>query len=144
MIEGPYKLPKGWRWVRLGEVARRQVVTLKSADYPDAVFMYLGMENVAPGQWEQPTPVQTLGRDIKSQVVKVWPGLVLYGKLRPYLNKVVVPTFEGIASSEFIPLEVDKGAMSPDYLGAYLRSPGFTVQSSLWPPGLSLWAMRHS
>jgi type I restriction enzyme S subunit len=22
MIEGPYKLPKGWRWVRLGEVAR--------------------------------------------------------------------------------------------------------------------------
>ena len=22
MPEGPYKLPKGWRWVRLGEVAR--------------------------------------------------------------------------------------------------------------------------
>lgn len=130
MTEGPYKLPDGWRWVRLGEVARRRVVTLKPADHPDVLFVYLGMENVGPGQWEQPTPIQMLGREIKSQVVKFWPGLVLYGKLRPYLNKVVVPTFEGVASAEFVPLEVEEGTLSPDYLGAYLRSAGFVEYAS--------------
>jgi len=28
MSEGPWKLPKGWRWVRLGEVAVRDTVTI--------------------------------------------------------------------------------------------------------------------
>jgi type I restriction enzyme S subunit len=27
---------------------------------------------------------------------------VLYGRLRPYLNKVLAPAFEGLASAEFI------------------------------------------
>lgn len=130
MTEGPYKLPEGWRWVKLGELARRRVVTLHPSDYPDVVFNYIGMEHVAPGQWEEPTPVPMLGREIRSQVVKFWPGLVLYGKLRPYLNKVVVPSFEGVASTEFVPLEVDQELVFPSYLGAFLRSPSFVAYAS--------------
>jgi type I restriction enzyme S subunit len=103
MTEGPYKLPEGWRWVRLGEIAWRESVTLKPSDYPDLVFRYLGMEHVAPGQWDEPMPVEIPGREIKSQVIVYRPGLILYGKLRPYLNKVVVPSTEGVASTEFVP-----------------------------------------
>ena len=29
-------------------------------------------------------------------------GDVLYGRLRPYLNKVAQPNFDGLASAEFI------------------------------------------
>ncbi|MBC7217451.1 MAG: restriction endonuclease subunit S [Candidatus Caldatribacterium sp.] len=123
-------LPEGWRWVRLGEVAHRRAVTLKPSDYPDSTFSYIGMEHITPGQWEQPIPVTMLGCEIKSQVVKFWPGLVLYGKLRPYLNKVVVPTFEGVASTEFVPIEVDTSLLSPAYLGAFLRSPSFVAYAN--------------
>jgi type I restriction enzyme S subunit len=130
MTEGPYKLPKGWRWVRLGEVAWRESVTLQLSARPDDVFYYIGMEHVAPGQWDEPTPVQLSGAEIKSQVIKYWPGLVLYGKLRPYLNKVVVPSREGVASTEFIPIAVNKDSLDPYYLGAYLRSPSFVAYAS--------------
>jgi type I restriction enzyme S subunit len=88
------------------------------------------MEHVAPGQWDEPTPVQLSGAEIKSQVIKYWPGLVLYGKLRPYLNKVVVPSREGVASTEFIPIAVNKDSLDPYYLGAYLRSSSFVAYAS--------------
>ena len=130
MTEEPYKLPEGWRWVRLSEVAWRDSVTLQPSNQPDTVFHYLGMEHVAPGQWEEPTPIQVLGAEIKSQVIVYRPGLVLYGKLRPYLNKVVVPSTEGVASTEFVPIAVNENILEPHYLGAYLRSPSFVAYAT--------------
>jgi type I restriction enzyme S subunit len=123
-------LPEDWRWVRLGEVAWRDSVTLQPNSQPDTVFHYLGMEHVAPGQWDEPTPVELPGAEIKSQVIVYRPGLVLYGKLRPYLNKVVVPSAEGVASTEFIPLAVKEDVLEPQYLGAYLRSPSFVAYAT--------------
>jgi type I restriction enzyme, S subunit len=130
MTEGPYKLPEGWRWVRLGEIAWRESVTLKPSDYPDLVFRYLGMEHVAPGQWDEPMPVEIPGREIKSQVIVYRPGLILYGKLRPYLNKVVVPSTEGVASTEFVPIAVNEKVVESHYLAAYLRSPAFVAYAT--------------
>jgi len=130
MTEGPYKLPAGWRWVRLGEIAWRESVTLKPSDYPDLVFRYLGMEHAAPGQWDEPMPVEIPGREIKSQVIVYRPGLILYGKLRPYLNKVVVPSTEGVASTEFVPIAVNEKVVESHYLAAYLRSPAFVAYAT--------------
>jgi type I restriction enzyme S subunit len=130
MTEGPYKLPEDWRWVRLGEIAWRESVTLKPSDYPDLVFRYLGMEHVAPGQWDEPMPVEIPGREIKSQVIVYRPGLILYGKLRPYLNKVVVPSTEGVASTEFVPIAVNEKVVESHYLAAYLRSPAFVAYAT--------------
>jgi type I restriction enzyme S subunit len=33
MIDGPYKLPKGWRWVRLGEVCTYERQTIDPRRY---------------------------------------------------------------------------------------------------------------
>jgi type I restriction enzyme S subunit len=130
MTQGPYKPPAGWRWVRLGEVARREATLLKPSDYPSRRFRYIGMEHVAPGQWEEPEGVEINGSEIKSQVVVFHPGLVLYGKLRPYLNKVVVPQTEGVASTEFVPIVPLLDVLDPEYLGAFLRTPSFVEYAS--------------
>ena len=50
---------------------------------------------------------------------------VLYSKLRPNLNKVVVPQFEGYATSEMLPLYPDTSKITREYLAFYLRSPAF-------------------
>lgn len=47
---------------------------------------------------------------------------VLYGKLRPYLNKVALPSFVGRCSTELIPLLPREG-VDRNYLGWLLRSP---------------------
>ena len=46
---------------------------------------------------------------------------VLYGKLRPYLNKVVAPNFEGKCSTELVPL-LPGDSLDRLYLAYFLRS----------------------
>ncbi len=50
---------------------------------------------------------------------------VLYSKLRPYLNKVVVPTKTGYATSELVPLKPNQDRLTKDYLAYFLRSDEF-------------------
>ncbi len=50
---------------------------------------------------------------------------VLYSKLRPYLNKVVLPNEPGVGTSELIPMLPAKDKLDREYLAYYLRSPKF-------------------
>ena len=50
---------------------------------------------------------------------------VLYSKLRPYLNKVVIPDRCGYATSELVPLQPVKTKMNREYLAFMLRSDEF-------------------
>lgn len=50
---------------------------------------------------------------------------VLYSKLRPNLNKVVLPNQNGFATSEMLPLRPDTSVLTREYLAAYLRSESF-------------------
>ncbi|WP_082768042.1 restriction endonuclease subunit S [Ectopseudomonas composti] len=52
-------------------------------------------------------------------------GTVLYSKLRPYLNKVVVADDDGYSTTELVPLRCDPAQVLPEYLAYYLRSPEF-------------------
>ena len=50
---------------------------------------------------------------------------VLYSKLRPYLNKVVIPNGKGYATSELVPLRPDPKIINRIYLAYLLRSNEF-------------------
>jgi len=52
---------------------------------------------------------------------------VLYSKLRPNLNKVVVPNNSGYCTSELLPLKPDPKRLDRGYLAHYLRSPEFVA-----------------
>lgn len=52
-------------------------------------------------------------------------GTVLYCKLRPYLNKVVVADDDGVATTELVPLRCDESKVLPNYLAHFLRSATF-------------------
>ncbi len=57
-------------------------------------------------------------------------GDVLYGRLRPYLNKVIVAETGGICSTEFHVMRIcDKNEVLPEYLAAIIRSPLILAQT---------------
>ncbi len=109
----------------LGEVVKPTRPRVKPADYPDLPF--IGMEHVEAHSMKLlgTVPAATM----KSSAVHFKPGDVLYGRLRPYLNKVYRPTFEGLCSAEFIVLpgneRVDDG-----YLQYFLNSSAFVRYAS--------------
>lgn len=49
-------------------------------------------------------------------------GTVLYSKLRPYLNKVVIADEDGFATTELVPINCDVTKVNPEYLAYFLRS----------------------
>ena len=63
---------------------------------------------------------------------------VLYSRLRPYLNKVVVPNEPGIATSELIPLQPRKHLICREYLAYYLRSQLFLAYASQYVTGAKM------
>ncbi len=76
-------------------------------------------------------------------------GNVLYSKLRPYLNKVVLPDEPGIATTELVPLRPNQGIVNPKFLTYYLRSSGFVMQASHHVAGAKMprvvmdWFWKH-
>ena len=50
---------------------------------------------------------------------------VLYSKLRPYLNKVLLPNEVGLGTTELVPLLPNKSRLHREYLAYYLRSNQF-------------------
>lgn len=52
-------------------------------------------------------------------------GTVLYSKLRPYLNKVVIADEDGFATTELVPINCDLLKVNPEYLAYFLRSEVF-------------------
>ena len=50
---------------------------------------------------------------------------ILYSKLRPYLNKVVIPSQKGYATSELVPLKPNKDKLNRYFLAYLLRSEQF-------------------
>ena len=63
---------------------------------------------------------------------------VLYGRLRPYQNKVALPGFDGVCTTEIIPLLPTPGQIEPGFLHALLLSPHFVHWASLRATGSNL------
>ncbi|MBO5968418.1 MAG: restriction endonuclease subunit S [Clostridia bacterium] len=88
---------------------------VSSADNPN----YLGLAGVE----SQTGELSGVREDASGQAFVYEKDDILYGKLRPYLNKVVVAESCGICSTEFHVMRViDTSAVLPEYVAAILRS----------------------
>lgn len=90
--------PLGWITTTLKSATRPRGVKLKPSEMPEASFV--GLEHVEAHTMRLLDSTKT--SDVKSSGSYFQAGDVLYGRLRPYLNKVYMPDFTGLASGEFI------------------------------------------
>ena len=84
--------------------------------------LYLGLEHLTSGRLV-PTEVGQAS-DVQSSKSSFQPGDVLYGKLRPYLDKAVLVDKEGICTTELLVLRAKSG-VEPRFLAAVVHSPAF-------------------
>jgi type I restriction enzyme, S subunit len=90
-----YEVPKNWSWVKIGSIFTQS----KEQVLPEGNEQYIGLEHLLKGGgMESPA----LASGIKSNKVVFKKGDVLYGKLRPYLDKHAVVHFDGVASTDII------------------------------------------
>jgi len=118
-------LPQGWAWTTLGEIADTTRRRSLPQEHPDLPF--IGMENIEAQTMRLLGTVPAV--EMKSSAEHFEPGDVLYGRLRPYLNKVFCPEFEGLCSSEFIVFRRSPHLAS-EYLQYFLNSWDFVTFAS--------------
>jgi len=88
---------------------------------------FVGMEHVEAHSMRLLGTVPASG--LKSSAVHFQAGDVLYGRLRPYLNKVLLARFEGLCSAEFIVFG-KRAEVSSEWLAYFLNSSAFVSFSS--------------
>lgn len=99
----------------------------------DIEYIYLGLEHIESNTGKI-TINREFGRKILSTKNIFEKGDILYGKLRPYLNKVAEPSFSGICSTDIIVLKTD----IPKILKYLLLSEDLVKQTSDLMKGVSL------
>lgn len=108
-------IPAHWRVVRLGEVATLRMGTILPTEAPNA--KYVGLEHLDSGE----TFIRRHGVAVETRSTKAVfkPGDILYGKLRPYLDKAAIAEWEGVCSTDILVL-VGKPNNVDSYFLAYL------------------------
>ena len=100
---------------RLSGVVNFNRKTVSTADNSN----YLGLAGVESHTGE----LSGVQEEASGQAFAYEQGDILYGRLRPYLNKVIVAEKSGICSTEFHVMRViDPSAILPEYVAAILRS----------------------
>ena len=106
--------------VRLGDLCELISEPVRPGARPDA--LYLGLEHLAPGRLVHIGGGKA--SEMRSKTSAFQPGDVLYGKLRPYLDKAALADEPGVCTTELLVLRAKANA-DPRFLAAAVHSPSF-------------------
>lgn len=109
-----------WPTVALGEVAKIERKSIAPLDIVSG-SKYVGLEHIESGGASLSYGRVTNG-ELASNKFCFGPDHILFGKLRPYLAKIVCPDFEGICSTDILPIAPSK-CVDRRYLLHVLRRP---------------------
>jgi len=102
----------------------RDLIEQNNINEEDLVWL-LNLDMIKPNTGEIVEKVYINRQNIPTSSISFKKGTVLYSKLRPYLNKVVIADENGYGTSELIPLNSYKNGLTAEYLAYYLRQDSF-------------------
>ena len=118
------ELPDSWSVCFLGELCDYgNCINVDTVDIAESAWM-LDLEDIEKDSGVVLQKVRKAERNAASTKHRFHKGQVLYSKLRPYLNKVVLADEDGYCTSEILPLEFERNII-PQYARYYLMSPTF-------------------
>ncbi|MEF1285304.1 restriction endonuclease subunit S [Vibrio sp. M250220] len=113
-----------WPMVKLGEVAPSKALKNPVVLDDDNVWQ-LNLDMVESGSGRVLNKIKAPLSEAGSSTHWFDSRHVLYSKLRPYLNKVVLPDEQGLATTELVPMLPNPEVLDRRYLVHYLRSKQF-------------------
>ena len=121
MFGDPATNPKGWPVYPFSKLFFQDKTAVDESSGKH--LPYLGLEHIESESGRiLSSEAEGLSVKVRGLAFRFGPQHVLYGKLRPYLNKVALPSFEGRCSTELVPLMPKPGVLR-EFVAAYLRLP---------------------
>jgi type I restriction enzyme, S subunit len=133
----PFDVPTNWVWSQLGEVTNYgQTDKADPGSVPPETWV-LELEDVEKGTSRLLERVLCSEREFQSQKNMFQIGDVIYGKLRPYLDKVIIADQAGICTTEMVPMR-GYGEIGSDYIRLFLKTPFFISLATKAAHGMNL------
>lgn len=122
----PLSNTKGWQTMPIVEAAP---IKSRRGNLVDEIWL-LNLDAVEAQSGTVLFKHRVQSEEINASTVYFTTENVLYSKLRPYLNKVVMPDEDGVATSEMIPMCPRADRLNRAYLCYWLRSDAFVKHIS--------------
>ena len=132
-----FDLPEGWEWTRLGDVTNYGISDKAEPGSVDEDTWVLELEDVEKETSKLLQKVRFADRQFRSSKNRFCEGDVIYGKLRPYLDKVIIADEDGVCTTEMIPLR-GYANITPQYLRLVMKSPYFIWYANESTHGMNL------
>ena len=128
-IEPPFDIPDSWEWVNLGAISNYgECQTIAAISIPPKTWS-LDLEEIEKGTGRLLVRKFAGEKASTSSKHKFSKGMILYSKLRTYLNKVLIADMDGVCTSEIIPITLF-GDILPEYIRTVLMSPYFLAYTA--------------
>ena len=121
--EIPFEIPENWVWIRLKQIIDFSKGNSISPEQISDSAWILDLEDIERDSGQVIRKKRMKELKAKSDKHKFYQGNVLYSKLRPYLNKVIIADEDGFCTSEI--LVFDFTPIHSEYAQLYLMSPFF-------------------
>jgi type I restriction enzyme, S subunit len=122
--------------VEFGDVVKVDRTT--ASDDACQTLPFVGLEHIEKDTGAFVPEYRPVPESLLATKFRFTPEHVLYGKLRPNLNKVVLPRFDGVCTTEILPLIPKNGAIDTTYLYFLLQSPHFVAWATHSVSGANL------
>jgi len=116
-----------WEMVELEDVLEKVTHNINPQEI-NGEINYVGLENISKNSGELIGDTLTEYNAIKSTKLVFQADNILYGKLRPNLNKVWLATHNGICSTDIFVIETKNNNSNINFYSSYLRSDNFNTE----------------
>ena len=124
MADSPFDLPNSWQWAALGNLFLYDAGIKREPKALNPKLELLELEDVEKDTGRLLARITAAERESKSTKSEFRVDDILYGKLRPYLNKVLVADKPGYSTTEIVALRPYISLCSK-YCALALRRPDF-------------------
>ena len=122
---------QGWPELPLGDLLRLRQEVVHPRDKPTGRATFVGLEHIKSGTGKRIGAEEVDKTDLTGRKPVFRKGDIVYGYLRPYLNKVWVSEFEGLCSVDQYVYMVDASRARPHFVASFMRSGVFLQRAPI-------------
>jgi restriction endonuclease S subunit len=112
-----------WPRTRLGEVICQRQEIVHPHDKPKGRAIFVGLEHVESTTGRRVGSLDVEMSELTGRKPRFYKGDIVYGYLRPYLNKLWVAEFDGLCSVDQYVYEVNPMKADTWFIASFMRSP---------------------
>lgn len=118
-----------WKRYRLGDLVKRHNDVVHPGDRSEGAAPFVGLEHIESSSGRRLGASTVEFAKMTGRKPTFLRGQIVYGYLRPYLNKVWIAEFDGCSSVDQFAFSVREDLADSDFIAAFMRSGTFLERS---------------